>query len=96
MTFKISKRVQEKIAKRGIEPDDIAECFMNRTGRYYSDTRARHQTNPPTYWFVSTNDKGRVLKVVFVRYPDYFAIKSVFEPEDGSDKLYEELESGIN
>jgi hypothetical protein len=90
MDFKISQRVLEKLKnKHGIERSEITECFCNRTGPYFADTRLEHQTNPPTYWFVAPNDKGRLLKVVFMRYPDYFEIKTVFVPTDGSDALYE-------
>lgn len=91
--FKISARVTEKLSTKhgGITHQEITECFLNRCGKFYLDTREDHRTNPPTYWFVSETDKGRKLKVVFMRYPDHFRIKSVFEPTDGSDALYERL-----
>ncbi len=93
MEIKISPRVQEKLrTKHGeITQQEIAECFANRWGKFYADTRYDHQTNPPTFWFVSMTDKGRTLKVIFVRYQDFFAIKSAYEPNDGSDALYERL-----
>ncbi|MHB1569141.1 MAG: ADP-ribosyl-(dinitrogen reductase) hydrolase [Steroidobacteraceae bacterium] len=92
MDFKISQRVIEKLkTKHGIERSEIPECFCNRTGSYFTDTRLDHQTDPPTYWFVAPTDKGRLLKVVFMRYPDYFEIKTAFVPTDGSDALYERL-----
>lgn len=95
MQFKVSDRVLKKMRqKHGVDPEEVNQCFLNRTGRFYADTREDHRTNPPTYWFVAETDKGRVLKVVFVRYPDFFAIKSAFVPEDGSDRLYQELEEG--
>ena len=92
MKFKISPRVQEKLATRHqVSGQEILECFANRVGPYFIDDRADNQTDPATYWFVAETDKRRVLKVVFVRYPDFFAIKTAFNPEDGSDKLYTNL-----
>ncbi|MEI2429178.1 hypothetical protein RDV84_23200 [Lysobacter yananisis] len=90
--FKISPGVAEKLRTRhSVTSDEIAECFANRTGKFFEDTRAGNITNPPTYWFVADTDTGRKLKVVFVRHVDYFAIKTAYEPTDGSDTLYLEL-----
>lgn len=90
--FRISPRVAAKLRDRHkVDGNDIAECFANRHGKFFTDSRADHQTDPPTYWFVSETDAGRVLKIIFVRYPESFAIKSAYEPTDGSDALYEEL-----
>lgn len=95
MQVKVSERVLKKMRqKHGVEPEEVAQCFLNRSGKYYTDTREDHRTDPPTYWFVAETDKGRVLKIVFVRHPESFAIKSAFEPKDGSDRLYQELEEG--
>ncbi len=92
MEFKISAAVAEKLEKKHqVSRAEIAECFANRIGPYFTDTRLEHQTNPPTYWFVAKTDKGRTLKVVFVQEPQFFAIKSAFTPTDGSDSLYETL-----
>ena len=92
MDFKISRRILAKLRdKHDVTQQDVAECFANRWGKFFTDSRQNHRTDPPTYWFVSETDKGRVLKVVFVRYPEFFAIKSAFVPEDGSDALYESL-----
>lgn len=92
MDLKISPKTIEKLRdKHGVSPQEVAECFANRWGKFFTDSRDEHRTNPPTWWFVSETDRGRVLKVVFVRYPDFFAIKSAYEPEDGSDALYEKL-----
>ena len=92
MDFKISAAMVAKLeTKHGITPKEVAECFANRAGRYFSDTREEHQTDPPSYWFVAATDKGRILKVVFVRYPTFYAIKTAYEPTDGSDRVYEQL-----
>lgn len=92
MDLKISPRVLEKLRdKHDVSSQDVAECFANRHGPFFTDSREDHRTDPPTYWFVSETDTGKILKVVFVRYEGFFAIKSAFPPEDGSDALYEEL-----
>ena len=94
MDFKVSPRVAEKLKTRHqVSNQEIAECFANRTGKFYTDTREDNQTDPPTYWFVAETDTGRVLKVVFVRYPDHFSIKTAYTPTDGSDVLYAQLSS---
>jgi len=90
--FKISPKNETKLRdKHGVTLEEVIECFFNRHGKFYMDSRQDHATDPPTYWFVSETDMGRVLKVVFVRYPDFFAIKTAYTPKDGSDTLYEQL-----
>ena len=90
--FKVSPRVLEKLRDvHNVTPDEVIEAFHNRTGKFFTDSREDNRTDPPTYWFVSETDMGRTLKVVFVRYPDFFAIKTAYEPKDGSDRLYNQL-----
>jgi hypothetical protein len=92
MEFKISPRVEAKLReKHDVSTSEVAECFANRWGKFYTDDREDHRTDPPTYWFVSETDRGRMLKLAFVRYPEHFAITSAYEPKDGSDVLYEVL-----
>ncbi|CRD54376.1 hypothetical protein [Stenotrophomonas indicatrix] len=92
MTFKISRGVAEKLQnKHKVSASEIEEAFLNRTGGYFTDSREDHQTNPPTYWFVSETDNGRTLKVVFVQYAGHYQIKTAFEPTDGSPALYAKL-----
>ncbi|MCD7097429.1 DUF4258 domain-containing protein [Stenotrophomonas sp. MMGLT7] len=92
MELKISPRILTKLRdQHRVTQQEVAECFANRWGKFFTDSRHDHQTNPPTYWFVSETDQGRMLKVIFVRHPEFFAIKSAYDPEDGSDALYERL-----
>ena len=92
MDIKISRRVAAKLKdKHGVSTAEVVECFANRHGKFFTDTRQVHQTDPPTYWFVAETDRRRVLKIVFVRYPKFFAIKSAFDRKDGSAQLYEHL-----
>lgn len=58
MEFKISPRVDAKLRERhGVTQIEVSQCFANRHGPFFSDTRADHQTDPPTYWFVAETDK---------------------------------------
>ena len=90
--FRISKRISEKLRiKHNVTHAEIGECFLNRYGNSFRDPRERHDTNPPTYWFMSITDRNRPLKVCYVEYDDFLAIKTVFEPVDNSQSIYDEL-----
>lgn len=83
MEFKISPAIRHKLATRhNVTVEEVIECFMNRAGPSFTDDREDHQTNPPTYWFLSETDCGRLLKVIYIQYPDHFAIKSAYEAND--------------
>lgn len=92
MKFQFSADVQEKLkTKHGVDVQEVYECFLNRHGPFFLETRPEHVTDPSSWWFVAETDKGRPLKVIFVRYPDHFAIKSAFDPENGQYEEYEKL-----
>jgi uncharacterized DUF497 family protein len=85
-----SQKIADKLGRRGISLEDCGECFVNRTAGYLYDTRAQHQTDPATRWFIAETDKGRLLKIVFIFYPDAceFHIKSAYEPNQTEIELY--------
>ena len=90
--FKISQGVLEKLrTKHQVTREEVLQAFLNRTGPSLGDSRADHQTDPPTMWFCAETDRGRILKVVYMEHPDYFQIKSAYQPTDGSDALYERI-----
>jgi hypothetical protein len=90
--FVISPEIEEKLrAKHNVEVSEVYECFLNRHGPFFLETRPEHVTDPATYWFVADTDKQRTLFIAFVHYPTYFAIKSAFDPENGQAEKYEEL-----
>ena len=63
----ISSKVRRKLqTKHSVREEEIYECFASREGKYLTDTREDHKTDPPTVWFISETDRGRLLKVVFV------------------------------
>ncbi len=77
-----SKHIEEKLAKRGITLEDVIDCFGNKEGTFVTETRPQHITNPPTYWFIAEDNRGRLLKVVFVYYSGVAEahVKTAFEP----------------
>lgn len=91
MKLKVSHRVTEKLRdKHKVTLKEIAECFENRQGRDLFDTRAEHQTDPKTRWFLACTNHNRLLKVVFV--PDVLDksvdIKTAYEPNDAEIRIY--------
>jgi uncharacterized DUF497 family protein len=80
--------VQKLQAKHKVDMREVSECFDNRAGNFIEDTRARHRTFPPTYWFIAETNKGRALKVVFVPDANDLWIKSAFEPNQDEIELY--------
>ena len=74
--FYISEDVRRKLKeKHGVEPEQVKACFFNREGCYLVDVREEHKTEPPTRWFISQDDRGKLLKVCFI----YFAAEKAYE-----------------
>lgn len=80
----ISARVRRKLAdKHSVVPTEVWQCFLNHTeNRFLEDSRENNKTNPPTMWFISETDSGRLLKVCFIYLEDIqkTVIKTAFEP----------------
>lgn len=76
--------------KHDVEESEVEECFYNRTHSYLLDENEEHQTDPPTYYFVSETDTGRKLLVCFMNRGTYLEIKTAFEPtnQDRIEKYY--------
>jgi uncharacterized DUF497 family protein len=87
----ISEKLQ---AKHGVSADEVEQVFLNRTGRLAKEVRDRHQGDEQRWWFISTTDVGRELKVVFIRDDDGKTpvIITAFEPSDDEVKLYEKIQ----
>ncbi len=92
MNLSISDDVRQKLAVKhgGISEEDIIECFSNRTGKFLQDTRAEHQTNPPSLWFIAETNNGRKLKVVFMYFSDsnQVAIKTAYSANPEEIRIY--------
>ena len=88
----ISKAVLDKIlARHKVTEREIEQCFHNITGGFLEDDREQHKTIPPTLWFVSTTNTGRVLKVIFVRKGGKIHLKSCYEPTLQVIDIYNQL-----
>lgn len=89
--LKISPRIVEKLKnKHQVSPDEIWECFLNRRQGFLEDTRLNHKTMPPTFWFISKTDHGRLLKVVFIELDNgTYEIKTAYPPNTNEVNIYE-------
>lgn len=86
ITESVARKLREKHNVREFE---VAQCFRNLNKRYALDSRAEHRTEPPTLWFIGKTDKGRTLKVVFVRLSKTEGIlKSAYEPNEDEIRIY--------
>lgn len=89
---RISKAVSEKLrTKHNVSHAEVFEAFLNQYGPSFRDTREKHDTDPPSYWFMSMTDRNRPLKVVYVERDDAISIKTAFEPTDTSPAIYAAL-----
>lgn len=85
----ISPAIEEKLTlKHQITRKDVEQCFNNRTRSYLIDDRLDHQTEPPTEWFISENDRGILIKVVFIFDDGLIYLKSAFPPNSTEIRIY--------
>lgn len=88
----ISPAVREKLTSRHeVKEDEIKECFMNSEGKYVTDDREEHKSDPPTLWFIGETHKGRELKVVFIHNNGNLYIKSAYDADEAIKRIYTEL-----
>ncbi len=67
MFIEISSTTRKKLRDRhGVSEKEIRQCFLNRQKCFLEDEREKHQTVPPTQWFISLTNKNRELKILFV------------------------------
>lgn len=89
MTIIISKKIEDKLRdKHKVSKREVEQCFDNLLGNYLLDSREKHQSNPPTMWFVSTTNTDRLLKVVFIYRDNKIFIRSAFEPNVDELTIY--------
>lgn len=92
MPIRISPDILEKLHKKhGVTEKEVEQCFANRDGKLLRDTREEHRTDPPTEWFIAETNKGRELKIVFIRRGADVSIKSAYEPSAAAKAVYEKL-----
>jgi len=90
MSIILSQKIRDKIAddKHRVTERDIRECFANTTRGFVEDDREEHRTDPATMWFVSENNYGRRIKVMFVIREGDIYIKSAYPATDVVSAMY--------
>lgn len=88
MALIISPKVRTKLAnkKPPVTKEEIAQCFVNRTGKYLLDIREEHASDPPTRWFIAETHFGRKLKIAFILKGADITIRTAFDPN--ADELF--------
>jgi hypothetical protein len=86
ITDTIAKKLREK---HTVSRSEVEQCFANRIGRLLEDQCARHKTHPPTLWFLSKTNQGRVLKIVYIQNAHAINLKAAFVPNAQELALYE-------
>ncbi|MDE2452758.1 MAG: ADP-ribosyl-(dinitrogen reductase) hydrolase [Burkholderiales bacterium] len=87
--LEISDTILRKLRERHhVDRREVEQCFENRLGRLLEDKRTRHRTRPPTLWFLSKTNKGRVLKIVYIQTGTSVALKSAFAPNADELSIY--------
>jgi len=89
MAVIISDKIKEKLAsKHNVKVEEVSQCFANREGRFLTDSREEHASEPKTMWFIAETDYGRKLKVVFVPKSEDLYIRSAFDPNENELRIY--------
>ncbi len=89
LNFYCSQKIITKLrTEHHVKLEEVAECFLNREGKYLIDTREGNQTDPETRWFIAPTDTERVLKVVFVSSTPP-SIKTAYEPNSTEIEIYQ-------
>ncbi len=86
-------RIIEKILlSHNVDILEVEEAFHNWEGIPLMDTRLEHKTRPPTIWFCSATDDGRVLKIVGIpiKANKEFVLKSAYDASSLEIDIYEE------
>ena len=89
MALDVSPAVRLKLRiRQGVDIAEVEQCIRNRRSGLLLDSRQRHRTVPPTLWFISTTDAGRLLKVVVVAHDRGYTLKTAFEPNADEIRVY--------
>ena len=90
MKIIISEAVMFKLkVKHGVSDKEVEQCFINRSGGLLLDTRAEHETEPQTLWFVAPTNKSRMLKVIYISDGQSIYIKSAYDANENIIRIYE-------
>lgn len=89
--IELSPHIRDKLRdKHHVSVKEVRECFENRTGTDLFDTRAKHQTDPLTRWFLACTNRQRLLKVVFIPIGPGkgVRVKTAYEPNPTEIQIY--------
>ncbi|MGA0587901.1 DUF4258 domain-containing protein [Dyella sp. KRB-257] len=82
MGFRFDPEVITKLRdKHDVTQKEVMECFANGEAIYFEDTDEKHQTDPPTWWFMAPTNRNRMLKICFMRKDGDIVIKTAFQPQ---------------
>jgi hypothetical protein len=98
----ISPKIRAKLeSKHGVTEEEVRQCFANMPDGYefIRDVREKHQTNPPTFFFLADTNRRRKLKICFmavkVKTPDgektRIDIKTAYPPDQVEIDNYEKF-----
>ena len=86
-----SPAITEKIeSEHGVSLVEVEEAFNNFVGYPIVDDRAINKTKPATVWCLSETFDGRLLKLVFIPYPErqIAVLRTAYEPDDSEVDLW--------
>ena len=92
LKFVFSPKISTKLAdeNHNVSEQEVREAFFNSDGRSLIDPREKHKTNPPTLWFVSETNKGRILKVCYVFDGEHTVyVRTAYEATDNIIRIFE-------
>lgn len=80
--------------KHDVSAEDVEEAFLNRQAGLAKELRPQNQGAEDRFWFISTTDKGRELKVVFFfdLEKNVPVIITAYEPNNDEVDLYEKIQ----
>lgn len=85
----ISQNIQTKLSeKHGVSVKEVHQCFENREKGLLEDNRAANRTDPPSKWFISHTNHGKLLKIVFVSREGKLFLKTAYPPNDDEISIY--------
>lgn len=91
----ISNTIKAKLlAKHNVTEKEVHECFLNREGDVFEDSREEHLTDPLTRWFVAETNHGLKLKICYVQNDKRIMLKTAYPANESVISLYERLNSG--
>jgi hypothetical protein len=91
MSLVIYPPIEHKLkVKHQVTVQEVAQAFLNRTGKLATEVRPKNQGGHPRYWFISETDAGRRLKVVYADDPTEPGpvIITAYEPNPKEESLY--------